>query len=248
MQKNDLIFGIRAIIEAIQSGKELDKILLKTGLRSELFSELSTYIKDLNIPVQYVPIEKINRISQKNHQGALAFLSPVTYLNVEEIVQQTFEAGNIPLILILDKITDVRNFGAIARTAECAGIHAIVIPNKGSAQINADAVKTSAGALHHIPVCRTENLIKTIKYLKNSGVQMVAATEKAAENYYQTDFTLPTAIIMGSEDTGISDECLKIADKLVKIPIQGEIESLNVSVAAAILMYEAVKQRLAIQI
>lgn len=240
---SDFIFGIRAVIEAIKSGKEIEKVLIKKGLRGELFGELFSLVKELRIPFQYVPIEKIDRVTRKNHQGIVAYTSPIEYKNIEEILPSLFEQGKTPLFLILDQVSDVRNFGAIARTAECAGVDAIIIPTKGSAQVNSDAIKTSAGALHKIPVCRTESLKDTIKFIKESGVQIIAATEKSDDLYYQADYTLPTAIIMGSEEKGVYIEFLKLADQNVKIPILGEIESLNVSVAAAIITYEAVRQR-----
>ena len=243
-QDKDFIFGTRAIIEAIKSGKQIDKLMIKSGLKGELFFELIELVKDLQIPVQYVPNERINRVTMKNHQGVLAFISPIEFQNIENILPNLFESGKTPLFVILDKVSDVRNFGAITRSAECANVDAIIIPEKGSARISADAVKTSAGALHKIPVCRVKSLSNTIKFLQECGVQIVAATEKASELYYQTDFTVPTAILMGSEDRGVAIEYLKVADKMVKIPILGEIESLNVSVAASILMYEAVKQRM----
>ena len=243
-QDKDFIFGIRAVIEAIKAGKQIDKLMIKAGLKGELFFELMKLVKDLQIPFQYVPNERINRVTMKNHQGVLAFISPIEFQNIENILPSIFEAGKTPLIVILDKVTDVRNFGAITRTAECANIDAIIIPEKGSAQISGDAVKTSAGALLKIPVCRVKNLSETIKYLQQSGIQLVAATEKASDFYYKVDFSIPTAILLGAEDRGVDMEYLKVADQMVKIPILGEIESLNVSVAASILMYEAVKQRL----
>lgn len=243
-ENKDFIFGIRAVIEAVKSGKQIDKLMIRSGLKGELIFELMGLVKELNIPVQYVPNERINRVTMKNHQGVLAFISPIEFQNIENILPMLFDRGENPFFIVLDKITDVRNFGAITRTAECAGVDAIIIPEKGSAQISADAVKTSAGALLKIPVCRVRNLSKTLKYLQESGIQLVAATEKAKENYYSTDFTSPTAIVMGSEDTGIDMELLRTVDKMVKIPIMGEIDSLNVSVAAGILMYEVVKQRL----
>ena len=243
-QDKDFIFGIRAVIEAIKAGKQIDKLMIKAGLKGELFFELMKLVKDLQIPFQYVPNERINRVTMKNHQGVLAFISPIEFQNIENILPSIFEAGKTPLIVILDKVTDVRNFGAITRTAECANVDAIIIPEKGSAQISGDAVKTSAGALLKIPVCRVKNLSETIKYLQQSGIQLVAATEKASDFYYKVDFSIPTAILLGAEDRGVDMEYLKVADQMVKIPILGEIESLNVSVAASILMYEAVKQRL----
>ena len=243
-ESKDYIFGIRAVIEAIRSGKTIDKLMIRSGLKGELFFELLSLVKELQIPFKYVPNERINRITMKNHQGVIAFISPIEFQSIENILPSLYEDGKIPFFLILDKITDVRNFGAITRTAECAGVDAIIIPEKGSAQISADAVKTSAGALHKIPVCRVKSLAHTIKFLQESGIQIVAATEKASENYYQVDFLIPTAILMGAEDTGVSMEFLRVADKMVKIPILGEIESLNVSVAAGILIYEVVKHRM----
>ncbi len=243
-QDKDFIFGIRAVIEAIKAGKQIDKLMIKSGLKGELFFELMKLVKDLQIPFQYVPNERINRVTMKNHQGVLAFISPIEFQNIENILPSIFEAGKTPLIVILDKVTDVRNFGAITRTAECANVDAIIIPEKGSAQISGDAVKTSAGALLKIPVCRVKNLSETIKYLQQSGIQLVAATEKASDFYYKVDFSIPTAILLGAEDRGVDIEYLRVADQMVKIPILGEIESLNVSVAASILIYEAVKQRL----
>lgn len=243
-QDKDFIFGIRAVIEAIKSGKQIDKLMIRSGLKGELFFELIELVKDLQIPMQYVPNERINRVTMKNHQGVLAFISPIEFQNIENILPSLFESGKNPLIVILDKVTDVRNFGAITRTAECADVDAIIIPEKGSAQISGDAVKTSAGALLKIPVCRVRSLAKTITFLQQSGIQIVAATEKADDMYYKVDFSIPTAILMGAEDRGVAMEYLKVADQMVKIPILGEIESLNVSVAASILIYEAVKQRL----
>lgn len=243
MEKSDYIFGIHSVIEAINSGKEIERILVRKGLQGELYHKLMDMVHQFNIPMQLVPGEKLDRVTRKNHQGVIAFISPIVYSNIEEIVPALFEEGKNPLILILDQITDVRNFGAIARTAEIAGVHAIIIPEKGAAQINADAIKTSAGALHLIPVCRTKSLNLTVKYLKNCGLKVVAATEKGEKYYDQTSMKDPLAIIMGSEDLGIEASLLKIADEWIKIPQFGQIASLNVSVAAGILIYEAVRQR-----
>jgi 23S rRNA (guanosine2251-2'-O)-methyltransferase len=242
--KNDnLIYGIRPVMEAIHSGKDIDKLFIQNGLKGELFFELWKEVKERKIPFQYVPPEKLNRLTNNNHQGIVAFLSFVTYQRLDDILPEVFESGKVPLVIVLDRITDVRNLGAIARTAECAGADAIVVPEKGSAQMNADAVKTSAGALHHIPVCREPNLKFTLDVLKEYGFQVVAATEKADKLYYSADYSLPTALLLGSEEDGISHEYLKKADLQVKIPLLGEIASLNVSVAAGILLYEVVKQR-----
>lgn len=243
MEKEDFIFGTRAVIEAINTGKNIEKVFIKTGLNNELYQQLLSLIKENGIAFQFVPIEKINRITRKNHQGVLAFVSPIEFTDIEMLLPVLFESGKDPLLLILDQITDVRNFGAIARSAECAGVDAIIIPEKGMARIGADAIKTSAGAIHHIPICKTNNLFRTVQYLQNSGVQIVAATEKADEIYTNGNFKSPSAIVMGSEESGISQSILNIADQKLKIPLFGNIESLNVSVSAALMIYEAVRQR-----
>lgn len=242
--EKDMIFGIRAVIEAIQAGKDIDKILLRRDMSSELARELFTLMEGMNIPVQKVPLEKLNRITMKNHQGAIAFISPVTYQHIEDIIPGIYEEGRVPLIVVLDNVTDVRNFGAIARTCECAGVDAIVVPMKGGAALNSDAVKTSAGALLKIPVCREENIGNAMKFLASSGIKLIAATEKTELNYTQVDMKDPVAIVMGSEDEGISPDHLRICNELVSIPVIGTIESLNVSVAAGVLIYEVVRQRL----
>lgn len=241
-KSDDMIFGIRAVIEAINSGKEIDKVLLKKG-QGDLSKEVFDLIREHQIPFQFVPIEKLNRITRKNHQGVIAFVSPVTFYDIENYLPTLFEEGKNPCILVLDQVTDVRNFGAIVRTAECAGVDAVLIPDKGAARINADAVKTSAGALHLVPVCRTRDLKKSILYLQQSGLKIVAATEKSSENYIKTDYSGPVAIVMGSEEDGIERQILDMADARVQIPILGKIQSLNVSVAAGLLVYEVVRQR-----
>jgi len=244
-QENDnMIFGLRPIIEALKSGKEIDKLLVQNGLKNELFGEMMSLLKKHNVVYQYVPVEKLNRLTSKNHQGVVGYISSIEYSKIEKVLPMVFDAGKTPLILILDRITDVRNFGAIARTAECAGVDAIVIPARGAAQINADAIKTSTGALHKIPVCKEDNLKDVIHYLRESGLQVIACTEKTTDMYYAQDYTLPVAIMMGSEEDGISPEFLKLADAHAKIPLMGKIGSLNVSVAAGVILYEAVKQRL----
>lgn len=242
-EKNEMIFGARAVIEAIQAGKEIDKVLIKKDIQSDLSKELLAALKDTFIPVQRVPVERINRITKKNHQGVIAFISPITYQRTEDIVPFLFEQGKNPLLIMLDGLTDVRNFGAIARTCECAGVDAIIIPNKNSVSVNADAIKTSAGALHTLPVCREANLRNAIKFLKDSGFKIIAATEKGDYDYTKADYEGPTCIIMGAEDTGVSYDNLALCDEWVKIPMLGTIESLNVSVAAGVLIYEAIKQR-----
>jgi 23S rRNA (guanosine2251-2'-O)-methyltransferase len=243
VNKESFLYGTRPVIEAIKAGKEIDKVFVQKGLRGDVYQELMDLIKEYNVPFQYVPIEKLNKLTMKNHQGVACFVSIISYTPIENIIPMVFEKGETPLVLILDRITDVRNFGAIARTAECAGVDAIIIPSRGGAQINSDAIKTSAGALNNIPVCRSENLKQTIDYLRKSGLQIIAATEKAGDYHFKIDYTPPTAIIMGSEEDGISPEYLRLADYKVSIPIIGEIESLNVSVACGVLIYEAVKQR-----
>ena len=238
-----MIFGVRAVIEAIEADKEIDKILIKRDMQSELSKELFAALKGKFIPVQRVPVEKINRITRKNHQGVVAFIAAVTYQKTEDIVPTLFEAGKTPMLVMLDGVTDVRNFGAIARTCECAGADAIIIPAKNSVSVNADAMKTSAGALHTLPVCREQSLLSTIKYLKECGFKIIAATEKGDYDYTQANYKDPVCIIMGAEDTGIPYDHLAQCDEWVKIPLFGNISSLNVSVAAGILIYEAVKQR-----
>ena len=239
-----MVFGIRAVMEAIVSGKDIESLFLQRGLTGDLMSELKGLLRGHDIPSQLVPIEKLNRITAKNHQGAIAFISPITYQKIENIIPDVYERGEVPLILILDGVTDVRNFGAIARTAECTGVHAIVVPKKGAAQVNPDAIKTSAGALYKIPVCRHDSLLQTMRFLKDSGLQIVSCTEKTDDLIYKPDYTAPTAIIMGAEDEGISFELIRNSDYLTKIPMAGEIASLNVSVSAGVILYEAVRQRI----
>lgn len=242
-EKNEMIFGVRAVIEAVQAGKEIDKILVKKDIQSDLSKELFTAIKGKNINVQRVPVERINRITRKNHQGVVAFVSQITYQHIEDIVPFLYEQGKSPFIVLLDGITDIRNFGAIARTCECAGVDAIIIPSKNSVTVNADAIKTSAGALHTIPVCKEKNIADTITFLKESGIKIIAATENGEIRYTQCDCNSPICIVMGAEDKGIPTDHLKMCDEWVKIPQFGNIGSLNVSVAAGILIYEVVRQR-----
>ncbi|MBR5331931.1 MAG: 23S rRNA (guanosine(2251)-2'-O)-methyltransferase RlmB [Muribaculaceae bacterium] len=245
MERNEYIFGIRAVMEAIEAGKNIDKVFIKKDLQGELVGELFDLIYEYKIVTQRVPIERINKITRKNHQGVVAILSAVTYHSLENLVPQIYEEGMLPFVVVLDGITDVRNFGAISRTCECVGANAIVIPEKGSVTVNADAVKTSAGALHYLPVCREKNVYSAVKFLKDNGYQIVAASEKAKISYTQADYTGPVAIVMGAEDTGISPEVLRLCDTMVSIPQFGNIGSLNVSVAAGVMMYEVVRQRLA---
>lgn len=240
---SDFIFGTRAVTEAIRSGQEIDKVLIARKSESSLSQELLNLLKEMQIPVQYVPIEKINRITRKNHQGALAFISAVSYVPIEELVNQCYEKAKDPLFVLLDQVSDVRNFGAIARSAECLGFNGIIIPHKGAAKINADSVKTSAGALLKIGVSRVKSLSNTLKFLKDSGLKVVAVTEKADKNCFELELKGPLVLILGSEDAGISENLVYLADEKVKIPMTGETESLNVSVASSILMYEIMRQR-----
>jgi len=240
----DVVFGLRPVLEALQSGKEIEKIYLQRDAKNPLINELVSLASDLKVPVLKVPIEKLNKITRKTHQGVICYVSPITYASLDNVVSETFSQGKVPLLLILDRITDVRNFGAISRTAECLGVNAIVIPSRGSAEINSDALKTSAGALNYIPIIREENLKNTLTYLKDSGFQLVACSEKADKMIYQADFTPPLAIIMGSEEDGVSPEYLRKTDMMVKIPQVGKIESLNVSVATGMILSEVVRQRM----
>lgn len=243
MEKSDYIFGLRAIIEAIEAGRDIDKVFVKKDINGDLAKELLAKAKEHGVLVRRVPLEKLNRITMKNHQGAVAVLSAVPYYRLDNVIPLLYEEGRSPVMVVLDGVTDIRNFGAIARTACCAGVDAIVIPSRNSVSITADAVKTSAGALFHIPVCREHSTLDAIRQLKDNGYKIVAATEKGAVDYTKIDFTVPVAIVMGAEETGISEEVLRIADDLASIPILGEIGSLNVSVAAGVMIYEVVRQR-----
>ena len=244
MEKSEFIFGIRAVIEAIEAGKDVDKVLIKKDFQGELAGELLNLLRVHRIPTQRVPVQRIDRITRKNHQGVVALLSAITYHRLDHLVPQLYEEGLLPFIVVLDGITDVRNFGAIARTCECVGADAIVIPEHGSVSVNADAVKTSAGALHHLPVCRERSVLSAVRFLKDNGYKVVAVSEKADINYTQVDYTTPVALVMGAEDIGISPEVLKQCDTFVSIPMFGKISSLNVSVASGVMMYEVVRQRL----
>ena len=237
------IYGIRAVIEAVNAGKTIDRVFLQKGLQGALYKELLATLQGAQIATQYVPIEKLNRMSKKNHQGVIATLSPVEYKDFEELVIGVTESGKVPLFLVLDHLQDVRNFGAIVRTAECTGVSGIIIPKRGSVSVTADAVKTSAGAVFRVPICKVDNLIDAVYYLQGSGIRVVAATEKTNNLLYSEDFTTPLAIVMGAEDVGISGGVLKVVDSRVKLPMAGEIGSLNVSVACAVFLYEAVRQR-----
>ncbi|WP_317196731.1 23S rRNA (guanosine(2251)-2'-O)-methyltransferase RlmB [Hymenobacter piscis] len=242
----DMIFGLRPILEALSAGRTLDKVFLLRGTKNSLTQDITALAKAANVPVSMVPVEKLDNITRKNHQGAVAFVSPIDYMPLDSILAGLYEEGKTPLLLVLDRITDVRNFGSIARNAECLGVHAIVVPSHGAAQINGDALKTSAGALNLIPVCREHNLKQTLTFLRESGVQVVACTEKsdASLEAETVDLTGPLAILMGSEEDGISPEYLRLADHKLRIPMAGQISSLNVSVASGIMLYEVLRQRL----
>ena len=237
------VFGMRAVAEAIDSGRSIDKILVKKELGGEQAKELLAKARENGLLIQRVPGERLNRITMKNHQGVIALMSPVRYHKLENLLPQLYEEGKTPLLICLDGVTDTRNFGAIGRTADCAGFDGIVIPERNSASVTPDAMKTSAGGLLYVPVCREKDMVQAVKLLKQSGVKVVGATEKGAVPYTQIDYTVPVAIVMGNEETGISEGVLRLCDELAAIPILGNIGSLNVSVAAGVMMYEAVRQR-----
>lgn len=245
MEASDYIFGLHPVLEAIEAGRTIDKLYIKKDLHGDLAIRLCKTARERGVPTQRVPVEKLNKITRKNHQGVIAQMAAIDYYSLESLVPTLFDDGVLPFILILDGITDVRNFGAIARTAECCGVDAIVIPARGSVSVGADAIKTSAGALLHVPVCRVESLRDAVAFLQQSGCQVACSTEKSSVNYTTADFTTPLALVMGAEDCGISPEILAMADTRVAIPMFGHIGSLNVGVAAGVMMYEVVRQRLA---
>lgn len=244
IDKTQYIYGVHAVLEAIEAGKDIDKILLSKTLNDETAREISEKSRALRVPVQRVPVQKLDRITRRNHQGVLAMMAAVTYYQIEDLVPQLFDDGVNPFLVVLDGVTDVRNFGAVARTCECAGVSAIVIPDHESVSVNADAVKTSAGALNHLPVCREHNLVKAVRLLRDSGFKIVGTSDKSQMPYTKGDYTGPVAIVLGSEDKGISPEIMKLCDTQVLIPEFGHINSLNVSVAGGIMIYEVVRQRL----
>lgn len=243
MEKEHLIFGIRAIMEAIQSGRPVDKVFIQKDATGDLMRELFKVMKANGTSFTYVPVEKLNRLTQMNHQGAVASISPVAFHNIESLLQLVEEQGNTPLFLILDQISDARNFGAIIRTAACTGVSGIIISASGAAPVNGDTVKTSAGAVFNIPIAKVDHIKDAIFFLQGSGIRTVAATEKTDRDLYDVDFSGPVAIIMGSEDRGINPSVLKIVDEKARLPMFGSIGSLNVSVACGAFLYEAVRQR-----
>tara|TARA_R110000787_G_scaffold269018_3_gene375666 strand:+ start:6576 stop:7316 length:741 start_codon:yes stop_codon:yes gene_type:complete len=245
MENSTNIFGLRAIIEAVNSGSTINKVYLQKGLRGELFFELESLIKQQKITTSFVPVEKLDRLSKnKNHQGAVAQISPVEFADLESLIESSLESDRTPLFLILDQISDVRNFGAIIRTAECTGVNGIIIQQGGSAPINAETIKTSAGAAFKMPICRVSHIKDAIYTLQSSDIKIVAATEKTEDLLYDVDFKQPIAIVMGSEHRGVNPSVLKIVDYKAKLPILGDIDSLNVSVACGAFLYEAIRQRI----
>ncbi len=243
-QNIHFIYGIRPVIEAINENKDIEKIVLQKGTRSEVFRELFQLIREHHIPFQYVPLERLNRYTKGNHQGVVCFMSSVVYQSIYDIVPKIYEDGKTPFLLYLDKITDVRNVGAIVRSAECAGVDAIVVPTKKTAQLNEDAIKTSAGALHKLPICRHDNIKEVLTYIKQCGITLIGCTEKAKKLYYEQNYTIPICLIMGNEGEGISPDILSMCDTNVQIPMQGSLSSLNVSVATGVVLFEVVRQRL----
>jgi len=244
MDNESQLFGIHAVMEAIKSGKTIDKIFLQKGLQGALSKELIVLLREHKIVPNTVPVEKLNKLTRRNHQGVVAFMAPVSFHDLEELIIQTQEKGDTPLFIMLDQLTDVRNFGAIIRTAECVGAHGIIVPKTGSAPVSDDTIKTSAGAVFNMPICKVDHLKDAIYLLQASGIQTVAATEKTENTLYDVDLKNPTAIVMGSEGTGVSSGVLKIVDHKAKLPMYGKISSLNVSVAAGAFLYEAIRQRL----
>lgn len=245
MEQNTNIFGIRAIIEAIESGASINKVYLQKGLRGDLFFQLDKLLKKNKISTSVVPTEKLDRLSKhNNHQGAVAKISPIDFYDLESLIEETLESDNTPLFLLLDQVSDVRNFGAIIRTAECTGVNGIIIQKSGSAPVNAETIKTSAGAAFKVPICKVDHIKDVIFQLKAADIKLAAATEKTEDSVFDVDFNQPIAIVMGSEHKGVSNSVLKMADYKAKLPLLGEIESLNVSVACGAFLYEAVRQRL----
>ena len=244
MEKNTQIFGIRAIIEAINAEQSIDKVFLQKGLKGDVFTELETLLRKKGINFSYVPVEKLNRLTKNNHQGAVAQTAPIPFHDLEQLIEKTLETNTTPLFLLLDQLSDVRNFGAIIRTAECTGVSGIIVQKKGGAPVNGDTIKTSAGAVFKVPICKVDHIKDAMFLLQASGIKVVAATEKTNNTIYDVSFKEPCAIIMGSEGRGINPSVLKLADAKAKLPLLGDIESLNVSVACGAFLYEAVRQRL----
>ena len=241
--KRQYLYGMHPVFEVVRAGKKFDKVLLRQGLENPQFRELMELLQKNGIPYQFVPVEKLNHTVRGAHQGVIACIASIDYISIEEMVDTALAVTPSPLIAILDGVSDVRNLGAISRTLECAGGNGIIVPAKGGAAINADAIKSSAGALMRIGISKVPNLRYAVYYLKQSGFSIVAATEKADGSIYDADMTGPCAVIMGSEGRGISQSVLSLADVRASIPMSGEISSLNVSAAAAVVLFEAVRQR-----
>ena len=244
MKNQDIIFGTRPVLESIKSGKTIERIFIQKNVVKETIQEIKLLASKYKLNISLVPKEKLNRITRKNHQGIICYISPISYQPINEIIQRSYENGKDPIVLILDRVTDIRNFGSITRVAESAKVDAIIIPEKGRALITSDSVKTSAGALNYVPICKVKSLKNTIKSLKDSGLNIVSCSDKATKNIYSVDFTSPTVIILGSEKDGISENLLELSNNQVKIPMFGKIDSLNVSTSASIILYELIRQRL----
>ncbi len=244
MKNQDIIFGTRPVLESIKSGKTIERIFIQKNVVKETIQEIKLLASKYKLNISLVPKEKLNRITRKNHQGIICYISPISYQPINEIIQRSYENGKDPIVLILDRVTDIRNFGSITRVAESAKVDAIIIPEKGRALITSDSIKTSAGALNYVPICKVKSLKNTIKSLKDSGLNIVSCSDKATKNIYSVNFTSPTAIILGSEKDGISENLLELSNNQVKIPMFGKIDSLNVSTSASIILYELIRQRL----
>ena len=243
MNKETHIYGIRAILEAIQAGKAIDKIYLQKGLQGNLAQQLQAMARKNGVRISYVPEQRLERFRDRNHQGAVATISPVEFLEYQILIDQVLSEKEAPLLLLLDGVSDVRNLGAIIRTAACTGVDGIILPVSGSAPVTADTIKTSAGAVFNLPMAKTPHIKDAVFYLQASGVQVLAASEKAQDSVFETDLTPATAIIMGSEGKGVSPAVLKAADRAARLPMEGSIASLNVSVACGVFLYEAIRQR-----
>ena len=243
MKNNDIVFGTRPVLEAINSGKTLEKLFIQKNLKKEILEKIKSKLSNKKINISYVPKEKLNRITKKNHQGIICYISPISYQPIEEIIQRVFEKGKDPFVIILDRITDTRNFGAISRVADASGVDAIIIPEKESAIITSDSIKTSAGAINYIPICKVKSLRSTANFLKESGLKLVSCTEKGDKKFYDADLTTPCCIILGSEKDGISNSLMDISDERLNIPMKGNVESLNVSSSASVILFEVVRQR-----
>ena len=243
MKNNDIVFGTRPVLEAINSGKTLEKLFIQKNLKKEILEKIKSKLSNKKINISYVPKEKLNRITKKNHQGIICYISPISYQPIEEIIQRVFEKGKDPFVIILDRITDTRNFGAISRVADASGVDAIIIPEKESAIITSDSIKTSAGAINYIPICKVKSLRSTANFLKESGLKLVSCTEKGDKKFYDADLTSPCCIILGSEKDGISNSLMNVSDERLNIPMKGNVESLNVSSSASVILFEVVRQR-----